>query len=256
MAYTACGRIHDAVYRNDKPGDYAPVLFLVEMAGGKTLSKNGFHCAAMNQEFLNILELESAKNTKNSNIFILHSLNGNTFNFWGKHIKDVFGDKKIDIFMPSFPIMAESSYEKFDYILNSYLSTGQLNYCSIVVCYSIGNAYFLRFCCTHNFTFKCFVSVTPDAIYEYTSNQTEYIIDVKKQAYLTSKDFNYYYSNLQNVYCLYSNEDDKKEEKFTRLISDFKTQAIYLKDYSHFDGYHRIYEIPELIELLDKFTKI
>ncbi len=27
---------------------------------------------------------------------------------------------------------------------------------------------------------------------------------------------------------------------------------MYLKGYNHFDGYHRIYKIPELNELLDK----
>ena len=256
MAYTACGRIHGAVYRSDKPWDYEAGLFLVEMAGGKVLSKNGFHGAAMNEDFLKILELESAKNTNNPNIFVLHSLNGDTLEFWGKHVKDVFLDKEIDVFMPSFPIRAESSYTKFDDILNSYLSTGQLNSNSIVVCHSIGNAYFARFCREHNFVPKSYIAVAPGAIYEYPSNRTDYIVEVKKQAYLKPIDFEYCYNNLQKVYCLYSDEDDGNKEKFSRFINDFNANPIYLKGYNHFDGYHRIYEIPELIELLDKLTKI
>lgn len=59
----ACGRIHGAVYRSDKPWDYEPGLFICKMAGAAVKSINGFHAAAMNQEFLNILELETAKKT-------------------------------------------------------------------------------------------------------------------------------------------------------------------------------------------------
>jgi len=36
------------------------------------------------------------------------------------------------------------------------------------------------------------------------------------------------------------------------LEEDFKTKDMYLKGYNHFDGYHRIYQIPELIDLINK----
>ena len=62
MAFVACGRIHGAVFRSDKPWDYEPGLFICKMAGAKTKSINGFHAAAMNQEYLDILEKETAKN--------------------------------------------------------------------------------------------------------------------------------------------------------------------------------------------------
>ena len=78
MAYVACGRIHGAVYRSDKPWDYEPGLFICKMAGAKIKSINGFHAAAMNQEFLDILEKETAKKQGLSNIVVLHSLNGDT----------------------------------------------------------------------------------------------------------------------------------------------------------------------------------
>ena len=61
LAFTAAGRLHGAVFRSDKPWDYEPGLFLCQMAGAKTKSIPGFHAAAMNQEFLDILELETAK---------------------------------------------------------------------------------------------------------------------------------------------------------------------------------------------------
>ena len=61
MTFLASGRIHGAVFRNDKPWDYAPGLYLCEMAGAVSKSVDGFHAAAMNQEFLDILELEGGK---------------------------------------------------------------------------------------------------------------------------------------------------------------------------------------------------
>ena len=78
MAFLAAGRIHGAVFRSDKPWDYEPGLFLVKMAGGKTESVPGFHAAAMNDEFLEILKLETAKKIERPNVFVLHSLNGDT----------------------------------------------------------------------------------------------------------------------------------------------------------------------------------
>ena len=41
------------------------------------------------------------------NIFILHSLNGDTLNMWGIDVKEKFDD----VYMPEFPIRAESRYE-------------------------------------------------------------------------------------------------------------------------------------------------
>jgi myo-inositol-1(or 4)-monophosphatase len=55
MAFTSCGRLHGALFRSDKPWDYLPGLFIAEKAGAVTLDEPGFHAAAMNEEFLNIL---------------------------------------------------------------------------------------------------------------------------------------------------------------------------------------------------------
>lgn len=50
---------------------------------------------------------------------------------------------------------------------------------------------------------------------------------------------------------LYSDETDGNKEKFTRFEKDFHAKSVYLKGYNHFDGYHRIYKIPELLKLLN-----
>lgn len=55
---------------------------------------------------------------------------------------------------------------------------------------------------------------------------------------------------------LYSDEDDGNKEKFTRFEKDFNAKSMYLKGYNHFDGYHRIYRIPELLKLLDSLMDI
>ena len=84
------------------------------------------------------------------NIFILHSLNGDTLEFWGKDIEQKFKNK-VSVFMPKFPIRSESRYAKFNKILIKYLESKELNEESIVICHSIGNPYFIRFCREHNF---------------------------------------------------------------------------------------------------------
>ena len=252
MAFVASGRIHGAVFRSDKPWDYEPGLFICKMAGAKIKSIDGFHAAAINQEFLDILEKETAKKTNASNIFVLHSLNGDTLKMWGQDVKETFGQKEIDVIMPEFPIRADSKYEKFDEILSFYLENKQLNEKSIVIAHSIGNAYFIRFCKEHNYQPKAYVAVAPDALYEYPSSRTDYIVEVKKQSYLKEDSLNYAKEMKSIKYCLYSDEDDNNLEKFTRFLNDTNSEGIYLKYYNHFDGYHRIYKIPELNDLINK----
>jgi len=251
MAFLAAGRIHGAVFRSNKPWDYEPGLFLCKMAGASTKSIDGFHAAAMNDEFLNILELETAKKQNVSNIFVLHSLNGDTIKMWGQDIKEVFGSKDIDVYLPEFPIRAESRYEKFKDKLDYYYENGILNNNSIVVAHSIGNPYFMRFCQEKNFLPKAYIAVAPGAVYEYPITRTDYIVEVKKQAYV-NKEILDYINNMNSIkYCLYSDENDNNKEKFTRFINDTGAKGIYLEGYNHFDGYHRIYKIPELNELID-----
>jgi len=183
------------------------------------------------------------------NIFILHSLNGDTLEFWGKDVKQKFDDK-VNVYMPKFPIRGKSKYEKFDEILSKYLSSHELNENSIVICHSIANPYFIRFCREHNFVPNNYIAVAPGATYYYPSSRNDYTVEVKKQSYLKKEDFEFS-SKFKNIYLLYSDEDDKNMEKFTRFSADFNTKDIYLKGYNHFDGYHRIYQIPELIELIN-----
>lgn len=251
MAFLASGRIHGAVFRSDKPWDYEPGLFICKMAGAVVCSKNGFHAAAMNKAFLDILELETAKKENISNIFILHSLNGDTLKMWGQDVKSVFGEKEIDVYMPEFPIRAESKYERFKEILEFYKNNGQLNKNSIVVAHSIGNPYFIRFCKELNFVPKAYIAVAPRSIYEGDINRNDYIVDVMKQAYLKKDELEFVKNNLKNKYCLYSDESIGNMEEFTKFVNDTNALEIYLKYYDHFDGYHRIYKIPELNKIIN-----
>ena len=60
LAFMASGKIHGVNFRVEYPWDYEPGLFLCKMAGAKTKNIKGFHAAAINQEFLDILEKETA----------------------------------------------------------------------------------------------------------------------------------------------------------------------------------------------------
>lgn len=62
FAFVASGKIQGSNFRHDTPWDYEPGLFLCQMAGAKTKSFNGFHAAAMTQDFLDILEKETVYN--------------------------------------------------------------------------------------------------------------------------------------------------------------------------------------------------
>ncbi len=252
MAFLASGRIHGAVFRSDKPWDYAPGLFLCQMAGAAVASKKGFHAAAMNQEFLDILEKETAKKDNTSNIFVLHSLNGDTLKTWGRDIKEIFGAKEIDVYLPEFPIRGDSTYEEFNKRLSIYLDNKSLNDKSIVICHSIGNPYFIRFCYEHKYIPKNYIAVAPRGIYASPLNRTDYIVEVSNQALPKTEHLEYIKDNLKDKYCLYSDEATGNMDEFPRFVKDTASHEIYLQYYDHFDGYHRIYRIPELNDLIDK----
>ncbi len=187
-----------------------------------------------------------------TNIFIIHSLNRDTLEFWGQDVIAYFKAKHIEVFAPEFPIRAESSYEKFDTILKKYLNNGFLNENSIVVAHSIGNPYFIRFCERHKFSPKVLISVAPGAVYDYPRKRNDYIIEVSKQANLKNFELEYAKKSIKDIILFYSDEDDGNIEKFTRFIEDTGATPIYLKGYNHFDGYHRIYKIPELLCKIDE----
>ncbi len=188
------------------------------------------------------------------NYFILHSLNADTVDFWGKNLKSELEAEGKEVFMPLFPIRAESSYEKFEKILIEYLKDGKLNENSVVIAHSIGNPYFIRFSEKYKFIPKVFISVAPGAVYEYPSSRNDYIVEIKKQAYLKPYELEYVKNNFKRTLCLHSDEDDQNSEKFSRFVEDTGAEDVYLSGYNHFDGRHRIYLIPELSKILSEIN--
>ena len=146
----------------------------------------------------------------------------------------------------------------------NYMHLAEIEYPELHICkismgwkplfeaHSIGNAYFIRFCEEKKYIPKLYIAVAPGAVYEYPTNRNDYIVEVKKQSYVKKQALDYMKQAMCNKFCLYSDEDDNNKEKFTRFIDDTNSKGIYLKDYNHFDGYHNIYKIPELISLINE----
>ena len=59
FAFLATGRMHGVSFRAENPWDFEPGLFLAKQAGAVVKSEPGFHAAAMNEEFLEILKNET-----------------------------------------------------------------------------------------------------------------------------------------------------------------------------------------------------
>ena len=100
------------------------------------------------------------------------------------------------VFKENTLIFSENPYEKemcsgLEKYYSYNLDNKQLNENSIVIAHSIGNAYFIRFCKENNYNPKAYVAVAPGAIYEYPSSRNDYIVEVKKQAYVTEESLNF-----------------------------------------------------------------
>lgn len=254
MSYVACGRIHGASFGSDKPWDYLPGLHLIEKAGGSIVDKNGCHVGASTKEFADILEKETSRIVNPPNIFILHSLNGDTLKFWAQEIKSQMENFNIKVYCPEFPVRAESSFEKFDEILSGFLKK-ELNNNSIVIAHSIGNPYFVRFCSKHKFCPKTYISVA-GFCQSWKIERTDYIVETIENAIPSQSDIDFVKDNIKIKYSFLSEDDNAVpyyiSNSFTRRIDSVEMN---LPGYNHFDGYHKIYKIPELTELLEKIIK-
>ncbi|MCL2483782.1 MAG: hypothetical protein FWD89_00120 [Firmicutes bacterium] len=185
------------------------------------------------------------------NIILLHSLNADTVDLWGQDVKQKAEELGIDFLMPSFPTRAESRYEKFDAILKTYLGK-ELNKNTIVVCHSIGCAYFSRFMFEHKFEPFAFIGVAPGGTHHYDDGRHDYIVDVRKQSIVPDEAKRFVKNSNTKVFVIRSGEGEIKTPIQALFSHECGAEDIYLDGYGHFSSNPKTTEIPELIELIKK----
>lgn len=85
-----------------------------------------------------------------TNIFIIHSYNGDTKESFGPYLVDKLTEIGINVIFPSFPIKEEATYEKWSEIMDQYLLNGYLNKETIIIAHSLGTHFIPKYLADNN----------------------------------------------------------------------------------------------------------
>lgn len=110
------------------------------------------------------------------NIFLIHSVNGNTINSFAGSVEKFCKDNNINYYYPIFPLRAEASPESWGKVLDEYRAKGLLNSESMVITHSIGTKFIPKYLVKNDIHIDTFVSVA--GFVDYVG-RTDYLKKVK-----------------------------------------------------------------------------
>ncbi|MBR2704871.1 MAG: alpha/beta hydrolase [Clostridia bacterium] len=186
------------------------------------------------------------------NIFLIHSLNGNTIDSFAGSVEKFCKDNNIDYYYPIFPIRAEASPESWGKILDEYKDKGILNSDSMVITHSIGTKIVPKYLVKNNLSIDTFVSVA--GFVDYSGTRTDYIVDVMRITKVSDEEFDRCKSLVKNRFSIYSDNDSNSPlEKCIKYAEKLGAEKIFVKGAGHFTQKDNITEIKELNEIMKEY---
>lgn len=188
------------------------------------------------------------------NIFLIHSLNGNTIDSFAGSVEKFCKENNIDYYYPIFTIRAEASPESWGKILDEYKEKGILNSESMVITHSIGTKIIPKYLVKNNLTIDTFVSVA--GFVDYSGTRTDYIVDVMKATKVSDEEFNKCKELIKNRFAIYSDNDSNSPlEKCEKYAEKLGAEKILVKGAGHFTKEDGITKIDELNEIMIRTFK-
>ena len=80
-----------------------------------------------------------------TNLFIIHSYNGDTKESFGPYIKEDAEKLGIKVCFPDFPTKEQAKYSNWCAVMDEYLMNGELNFESIIVAHSLGTLFIPKY---------------------------------------------------------------------------------------------------------------
>lgn len=186
------------------------------------------------------------------NIFLIHSLNGNTIDSFAGSVEKFCKENNIDYYYPIFPIRAEASPESWGKILDEYKGKGILSSDSMVISHSIGTKIIPKYLVKNNLNIDTFVSVA--GFVDYSGTRTDYIVDVMKVTKVSDEEFDKCKNLIKNRFSIYSDNDSNSPlEKCVKYADKLNAEKILVKGAGHFTIKDGITKIDELNEIMKKY---
>ena len=187
------------------------------------------------------------------NIFLIHSVNGNTIESFAGSVEQFCKDNNIDYYYPIFPIRAEASPESWGEVLDEYRNKGLLNSESLVITHSIGTKFIPKYLAKYDIHIDTFVSVA--GFVEYVG-RTDYLKDVNEIFEITDEEFTKCTELMKNRYSIYSDNDSNSTlEKCVKYADKLCAEKICVKGAGHFTIKDGITEIEALNTIMENYIK-
>ncbi len=185
-----------------------------------------------------------------TNLFIIHSYNGDTKESFGPYIKEHAEKLGIKVFFPNFPIREQAKYSNWCAVMDEYLINGELNSESIIVAHSLGTHFIPKYLSDRNVPINLYISCA-GFLNDHSGkvNLQEIIKDFKPN----DEQIDKFISLVNNRFSIYSNDDHMNpQEELENYADRFSASKVFIPNIGHMGARSGITELPEVLEIIEK----
>lgn len=185
---------------------------------------------------------------KKRNLFIIHSLNGNTKDSFAGSIQELCFNNDIDYYYLEFPTGENANYEDWEKILDQYYNKGLINQNTIIIGHSLGADFTPIYLTRKGVSIYAFISVAGFLVYDGDHPQ---ILSTKKKFNLSASILNQAKDLITYRYSIYSDNDPiSSVDRLKEYASALDSTLILVSGGGHFGPKSNISEIKELNEII------
>ena len=180
--------------------------------------------------------------------FIIHGFNGDTTYTFGPWLKQILENKGFTVYMPSFPIRSEASFEKWSRILDDYKN--EIKKDSIIIAHSIGNPFIIRYLANNKLNVNTYISIAGFC-------QT-FIVEGREDLNNAFEDFKVKKHHIESIkdtvpirYSLYGDKDHVIPiDILKNFVEQLESVPVFIEGIGHMGNRDNVKEIPKLAEII------
>lgn len=176
------------------------------------------------------------------NYFLIHGAYGNPYKNWFPWLKNELAKRRLECFVPTFPILDKQRYEIWNKILKSYLEVGCINESTVFITHSLGSIFIVKFLIDNKIKIKKLITVAGFNNVNFKDD-----INLYNTFYVEDYDIEKIHNYCNEIVAIYSDNDPYvnmlEAEKFADSIS---AKKIIVKSGGHFsknEGYNEFKDI-------------
>lgn len=184
--------------------------------------------------------------------FIIHGFNGDTTYTFGPSLKEFLEEKGYKVFIPTFPIRSEASYQKWSSILDNYKEN--FNSETIVFAHSIGNPFVIKYLYENKIQINSYISVAGFCDL-FTVPDREDLNKAFIDFAVNNEEIDYCKNTIKHKFSFYSDNDHVIPFNILEnFIHKLESSAVFIKGMGHFGNRDNISELPQIENIFKQIT--